>query len=527
MIVQSNTIDVAIIGGGISGIYSAWRLANEKNDLKISLFESSERLGGRLYSVAIPGIPERISELGAMRYRSNQLIINNLIEKMNLTSVKFESSSGENLLYLRGKHFKHQDFYSSSEIPYNLHQDELGKNPTELLATAIEKFVPDAKKMSSEQWNQLKKSLLIDGESIHNIGIWNLLFRSLSVEAYNLLVDAGGYCASLTNWNAAEALQWFMITYGEKTEYRTILEGFQSLTLRLAEQFIDRGGVVQKNQQLETFNCLDYNEDNNKLIKLIFTDQINGTTNVLYTKHLILAIPQYPLKVLSEKTDFFEEDIKQDIDSVIAQPAYKLFLGYERPWWKDLGLEYGRSDTDLPIREVFYATVKANSPKIEHQNNLNSFILASYHRGFNQAMSFWQPLIEGKPYLGTKNPFSNSTGLDGLWATKNMVLAVQDQLKELHQIEHIPQPYIAVFKDWSAKPFGGGFHFWKTHIKPWEVAKRLRRPKQNENVYLCGEAYAASEQTWVEGALKTTELMLQENFKLEKPEWLSQSYKLD
>ncbi|MFN9614016.1 MAG: NAD(P)-binding protein, partial [Dolichospermum sp.] len=52
MIVQSNTIDVAIIGGGISGIYSAWRLANEKNDLKISLFESSERLGGRLYSVA-------------------------------------------------------------------------------------------------------------------------------------------------------------------------------------------------------------------------------------------------------------------------------------------------------------------------------------------------------------------------------------------------------------------------------------------------------------------------------------------
>jgi hypothetical protein len=39
--------------------------------------------------------------------------------------------------------------------------------------------------------------------------------------------------------------------------------------------------------------------------------------------------------------------------------------------------------------------------------------------------------------------------------------------------------------------------------------------------------YAASEQTWVEGALKTTELMLQENFKLEKPEWLSQSYQLD
>jgi len=526
MIVQPDKIDVAIIGGGISGTYAAWRLVNERNDLKISLFESSDRIGGRLYSVAIPGIPNQIGELGAMRYRSSQLIVNNLIQKMNLTPVKFESGSGENLLYLRGKHFKYKDFYSPG-IPYNLRQDELGKNPTELLATAIEKFVPDARKMSSEQWNAIKKSLLIDGEPIHNIGIWNLLFRCLSVEAYNLLVDAGGYCASLTNWNAAEALQWFMVTYGEKTEYRTILEGFQSLALRLAKQFTEKGGVIEKNQQLESFNCLDHNDDNSKLIKLIFANQINGTTNVVYTKHLILAIPQYALQVLSEKTDFFEEELKKDIGSVIPQPAYKLLLGYERPWWKDLGLEYGRSDTDLPIREVFYSTVKANSLKIENQNNLNSFILASYHRGFNQAMSFWQPLIEGNPYLGSKNMFAKSTGLDGLLATKNMVLTVQDQLKELHQVEDIPQPYIAVFKNWSAKPFGGGFHFWKPHIKPWEVAKRVRRPKQNENVYICGEAYAASEQTWVEGALKTTELMLQKNFKLEKPEWLSLSYNLD
>jgi hypothetical protein len=59
---------------------------------------------------------------------------------------------------------------------------------------------------------------------------------------------------------------------------------------------------------------------------------------------------------------------------------------------------------------------KANSLKIENQNNLNSFILASYHRGFNQAMSFWQPLIEGNPYLGSKNMFAKSTSLDGLLA---------------------------------------------------------------------------------------------------------------
>ncbi len=60
-------LDVAIIGGGVSGLYTGWRLlgddagssdvlkrlmaARDSRTLNVALFEMGTRLGGRLYSV--------------------------------------------------------------------------------------------------------------------------------------------------------------------------------------------------------------------------------------------------------------------------------------------------------------------------------------------------------------------------------------------------------------------------------------------------------------------------------------------
>src|SRR5438067_497219 len=62
--------DVAVVGGGVSGVYSAWPrrevghrspvlapLARARLDgrLRIGLFEYSRRIGGRLFSLPLPG----------------------------------------------------------------------------------------------------------------------------------------------------------------------------------------------------------------------------------------------------------------------------------------------------------------------------------------------------------------------------------------------------------------------------------------------------------------------------------------
>ena len=47
-------IDIAIVGGGISGVYSAWRLQRANPDKKVMVFEASDHVAGRLLSVRPP-----------------------------------------------------------------------------------------------------------------------------------------------------------------------------------------------------------------------------------------------------------------------------------------------------------------------------------------------------------------------------------------------------------------------------------------------------------------------------------------
>ncbi|WP_375501215.1 NAD(P)-binding protein [uncultured Nostoc sp.] len=119
-------LDVAIIGGGVSGVYSAWRLmccnpstskilktwAEKRADdkLKIGVFERSDRIGGRLLSLVPPGMPNLRAELGAMHYVPTQTLIRSLVEnKLRLKSYDFPANKPENIVYLRGVHLREAD----------------------------------------------------------------------------------------------------------------------------------------------------------------------------------------------------------------------------------------------------------------------------------------------------------------------------------------------------------------------------------------------------------------------------------
>ncbi|WP_428832332.1 FAD-dependent oxidoreductase, partial [Chromobacterium piscinae] len=39
--------DIAIVGGGVSGVYCAWRLKQTNPEQKIAVFEASDHIGGR------------------------------------------------------------------------------------------------------------------------------------------------------------------------------------------------------------------------------------------------------------------------------------------------------------------------------------------------------------------------------------------------------------------------------------------------------------------------------------------------
>src|SRR5690348_1069639 len=65
-------LDVAIVGGGVAGAYAAWRLRSDRPDQSVALFEMSNRIGGRLRSVAFPQAPHLFGDVGGMRFLEAQ-----------------------------------------------------------------------------------------------------------------------------------------------------------------------------------------------------------------------------------------------------------------------------------------------------------------------------------------------------------------------------------------------------------------------------------------------------------------------
>ena len=91
---QANSdYDIVIIGGGIAGIYTAWRLINadkenptllkkwkKKDKLRIAVYEGSDRIGGRILTATPPNFNSEMNcELGGMRFVSTQKYVSSLI----------------------------------------------------------------------------------------------------------------------------------------------------------------------------------------------------------------------------------------------------------------------------------------------------------------------------------------------------------------------------------------------------------------------------------------------------------------
>jgi monoamine oxidase len=122
---MGGVIDYAVVGGGVAGTYVAWRLATGPGSRTVHLFEATSRVGGRLLTGQMPGLPFRV-ELGGMRYTDRQLLLAKLIKILNLSCRPFEFETC--LLFLRGCHVT-----PTLASPYKLGIGEISKSPGELI----------------------------------------------------------------------------------------------------------------------------------------------------------------------------------------------------------------------------------------------------------------------------------------------------------------------------------------------------------------------------------------------------------
>jgi len=101
-----------------------------------------------------------------------------------------------------------------------------------------------------------------------------------------------------------------------------------------------------------------------------------------------------------------------------------------------------------------------------------------------------------------------------------MVAEMHRQLQQMHGVLHAPAPIDAAYMDWADDPYGGAVHFWNPGYRSEQVLQTMTQPVADFPAYVCGEAYSTN-QTWVEGALQTAEIVLQQRLQLPAPTWVT------
>lgn len=541
--------DVAIIGAGVSGLYAGYRfLTGDYQEGKqapqsISVFEMSNRIGGRLESIELDSM-NVMGELGGMRYMTSQEIVTALIEdifKGKITPVEFPMGDPANLLnYLRKQRFLNNSWRDSTggsptfETRYFVKEQFIGYSSDYVFNWIVNNVLKaggydkSGSEYTAREWDDIKKILRYNFEGPYNgmlvkdMGFWNLIKDQTDEETYQFLSDAGGYYSNTINWNAAEAFPYMVGDFAQQgVQYKTIKEGYDQIAYCLAEEFTKLGGVIYQETKLKSFERTPAGSQ----YKYVMTIE-NTRTKVsmsIYANHIFLAMPRKSLELIDQNNFFFNNPVlKKNIPSVIMEPSFKLLLGFEYPWWTNpqiLGATSGHSVTDLPMRQCYYF---GTDPENKH-----SLFLSSYND--MRTVQFWKALQSDKLFQPRATKLVTLKSLQKApykQAPKEMVDEAMKQIRELHgHPELIPEPYTSAYKDWSGNPYGGGYHAWKAKYDVWNVMPFMRKPSQNDNIYICGEAYS-DQQGWVEGAFCVTEHIMQDYFGLLWPSWLNKEYYL-
>jgi protoporphyrinogen oxidase len=185
------TYDYIIVGAGLSGLYSAYKLLKENPDLKILILERNRDVGGRVDTQ--DGL-----EAGAGRFHENQPHIMGLIRELGLA-----------------QHMVPIETYEHFIANKTLHTME-----------PVDKIIDYV----------IKTSKKIDKNILKNMVFLDYVKQVLSIDDASFLLDFYGYSSELTNMNAYDTINLMKNHLNHDTQFYTLQGGLSQIVRELTKR---------------------------------------------------------------------------------------------------------------------------------------------------------------------------------------------------------------------------------------------------------------------------------------------------
>jgi monoamine oxidase len=183
--------DLAVIGAGVAGTSVAVSLQEARPDWSIVLLERTYRIGGRLRSVALPGVLHRI-ELGGMRFLTSHRRVAALVEGLGLASHPFDRTTGAERSVLRGR-VADGPGDADAGAGYDLPIGERGRSASDLVQAAFEAIIPGSSAMDHATFRDRRADATYLGRRLVDWSMAEALATTLSPQGQRFVTDAFGY----------------------------------------------------------------------------------------------------------------------------------------------------------------------------------------------------------------------------------------------------------------------------------------------------------------------------------------------
>ena len=369
------TYDYLIVGAGIAGLYTAYRLNQKFPKAQICILEASKTIGGRLHTIHYDNLQ---FEGGGARFNTEQHRMMTLVKELKLSKLPITNT-----------------------INYRPINPKYDKS-LETIFPTIDSFIIFMKKYIKENNNKNNNETKITDDTLINTTILDFASRYFSKEYPTIkqyIIDIYPYYSELGVLNALEGINLFSNEFSEKMQYYVLQDGLQQITIKLYNILKSSLNVkIYTEMPLDTITkemvCSSH------IFKITSGSEEDNNIKNFITKHLILAIPKPQLLKIKYLTQ--HKSLLQNINSIQTEPLYRIYARYPpnsktgKVWFD--GFE--KISTNLPIKYIIPISSEKGLIMISYTDSkfakywLNKVLDDTFEKTLNKQLKQLFPEVE-------------------------------------------------------------------------------------------------------------------------------------